>query len=403
MSCVPYNQQLERVYKDIDQRNAVPTAQPSFAGHCKAIWASGYDFVLNDAMVDLYEQLGTAFGSAAYIFEPAAEAPAALHWTLFQLQTFPVETRVGADERNEARLVADLIGRYPPIHITFRGIVRTRYGLFLAGYPSWDVNRLRDEFRRHFRVVEPHPQDICHATLLRFREEPTACQVTALDRLVAAFEGRQLGELQVRRWYYGYGTWLQGAAADAAAATANPRLIASWPAGPAHWILHRGLSSGPSAAVENCEATLKTRLAEGWGVELDIWVVDGQVYLGHDWSAAERQPLANADFFLQAERAWVHCKNLPALAWMCEQVGRRCRFFVHDSDEATLTSACEPWCYPGKWAGPQSICVLPERSATAAAAAAAVFGRVNAGVCSDYLPAHFLTADLFEFADFSET
>ena len=402
------HKQLAATYYDIDSRNTRPQAQTDLRGYCKAVWCSGGDFTLTDDIYELYETLAAIIGGSGILFEPTG-GQGALHWTLFQFQTFPVEVAVTAAEkekdREDALEIGKMIAEFPPIHIEFKGLVRTRYGLFLAGYPSWDVNRLRMRFRTWANdrgggdaIREPHPQDIFHATLLRFTEEPTEVQLGLLDVIVRGWRERQLGELRAHQWHYGYGTWLQGGAQ-------LPRLIASWPSGPAHWILHRGLSTGPSAglstgpsaALENRQDLLCAAMEAGWEVELDIWSVGGQLYLGHDWDSARQQPLTEP-FFLRHKRAWVHCKNMEALAYMVEAEGA-CRYFVHDTDEATLTNKGEPWCYPGKWAGRRSICVLPERSATAAEAASAAFGLQQqiAGVCSDYLPAHFLTADLFTF------
>lgn len=390
------NTKLKTLYYDIDSRNKTPCAQTNMEGFCKAVWCYGDDFTLTEDMHELYEALRAIIGDSGILFEPTG-GQGALHWTLFQFQTFPVEVAAAATEKEQDRAdvlaIGKIIAEFPPIHITFKGLVRTRYGLFLAGYPSWDVNRLRDRFRAYGgdAIREPHPQDIFHATLLRFTEEPTVAQLGLLDIIVKAWRERQLGELRPRQWHYGYGTWLQGGEQP-------PHLIVSWPSGPAHWILHRGLQAGPSAALENRQDRLCAALDAGWEVELDIWRVDGQLYLGHDWADASKRPLVEP-FFLKHKGAWVHCKNMDALAYMVE-AGGACRYFVHDTDEATLTSTGEPWCYPGKWAGRRSICVLPERAASAAEASAAVFGfnqRPVAGVCSDYLPAHFLTANLFTF------
>ena len=392
-----YLHELDQTYKHIDAKSKRPVAQPDFSGYCKALWCDSGDFLLNNQANRLLQTLHTHFSENAYIFDQRAEAEAALHWTLFQFQTFPVDVvATTMKDCSDAFEIAKIIGQFPPIHVTFRGVVRTRYGLFLAGYPSWDINKLRAAFRDWggAAIREPHPQDICHATLLRFHSEPSEADIEALDAIVKEWNGLLVGELRPSRWYYGYGTWLQG--------SGQPCLIASWPASPQHWILHRGLSAGPDAARENSQERLLAALADGWDVELDIWVRDGALYLGHDWEVAEAggpvQP-----FFLTFRNAWVHCKNMEALEYMLD-ARRECHYFVHDSDEATLTSTGEAWCYPGKFAGRRSICVLPERLPADAGAtmiwpaAAGAGGRCQpAGVCSDYLPAHFLNVNIIQF------
>lgn len=400
------HKQLAATYYDIDSRNVRPKAQTDMDGFCKAVWCSGEDFTLTDDMHELYEALSAIIGDSGILFKPTG-GEGALHWTLFQFQTFPVSANPVASmkpatfsqkDREDALEIGKMVAEFPPIHIEFNGIVRTRYGLFLAGYPSWDVNRLRDRFRAWGKdaIREPHPQDIFHATLLRFTKEPTSEQLGLLNIIVRAWRGRHLGSVQPRQWHYGYGTWLQGGEQP-------PRVVASWPAAPAHWILHRGLCAGPSTALENHQDLLCAAMEAGWDVELDLWKVGEQLYLGHDWADASKQPLT-VPFFLGYKNAWIHCKNMEALAYMinaAEANESLAHYFVHDIDEATLTNTGEAWCYPGKWAGRRSICVLPERSATLAEASATAFGlqRQIAGVCSDYLPAYFLTADLFTFND----
>jgi hypothetical protein len=393
-------EQLGAVYDAIDARNKRPQAHPNFSGYCKALWcmADAATFAASRDLEDLYKYLRGVFGDDAYIYESGCSGEpreAALHWTLMQMETFHVDPAVAnalADSAN-ALAVARIIAEFPPIHITFRGIVRTQYGLFLAGYPNWDVNKLRARFREAGLVgVEPHPQDICHATLVRFKRAPTEHQLTMLELAVTVWRGRQLGELRPVRWEYGYGTWLQGSRGPEQQGSRGPEqpcLIASWPAGPAHWILHRGLSAGPNAALENRQDRLVAALNAGWDVELDIWFADGQLYLGHDWKAAVDGG-AIKPFFLNYPGAWVHCKNMGALAYMLS-LPHRCHYFVHDRDEATLTNTGEAWCYPGNYAGPRSICVLPE---TAPAAQQQAIWQPCAAVCSDYLPLHFISPHL---------
>ncbi len=381
---------LDETYKQIDAKFRVLHEQTDLTGYCKALYCGPDDFILGANFYKLIQDLKNIVKDSGHIYEPDLNALAMLHWTAFQFQTFPVEVaEPRAEDKQDAFTIAKIIGQFPPIHISFRGIVRTKHGLFMSGYPSWDINTLRDAFRTGWTgtiIREPHPQDICHATLLRFTQKPSDEQIDAIDKFVNKWKGILLGELRPRHWYYGYGTWLQGAG--------QPRLIASWPACPHHWILHRGLSAGPDATLENSQERLIAAIRSGWGVELDLWVDAGKLYLGHDWSVAEAGgPIE--PFFLPFRTAWVHCKNMAALQYMLE-TRAECHYFVHDSDEATLTNTGEAWCYPGNYAGRRSICVLPERLPVIDAAFT-VYEKELAGVCSDYLPEYFITTDVIKF------
>ena len=47
-------------------------------------------------------------------------------------------------------------------------------------------------------------------------------------------------------------------------------------------IAHRGNLYGPDPERENTIEVISEALALGYDVEIDIWLVDGKLYLGHD-------------------------------------------------------------------------------------------------------------------------
>jgi hypothetical protein len=302
------------------------------------------------------------------VFEPSG-ATSELHWTLLQFQTFPIHP--DQNIYNDTRLIdvcKEILDRYPPIHIQFRGISRTRFGLFLNGYPNYDVNGLRDTLRQACpgEMVEPHPQDIFHSTLFRFTREPSPMALACLDQLVRQYENILLATMRPSTWEFGYGTWAQR--------TADRIVRAAWVAKPPLWILHRGLTNGPNLLLENKESLLKIRLQEGWDIEVDLWLHEGALWLGHDTP----EFLLEDRSLLENPKAWIHCKNLEMLAYMTEnQPGAP--FFSHDTDPATLTSNGYIWCYPGFQAGPKSILVMPER-----VPAMIIDYSTIAGICTDY-------------------
>ena len=361
---------LQQVYADIDARNRRPQAQPDADVadlYTRALWTMGaWTIHVPQLFRDLQD-----FREEGLLFEPSGLS-AELHWTLLQFQTFPVRP----DVYNDAGLIEvckEVLDRHPPIHIQFRGISRTRFGLFLNGYPNYDVNGLRDKLRHKYReacsgeMVEPHPQDIFHSTLFRFTREPSPPALACLDRLVSQYENVLVATMRPSMWEFGYGTWAQRSA---------DRIVrATWAAKPALWILHRGLMAGPDRLLENKEALLKLRLQEGWDVEMDLWLQEGTFWLGHDTPESRLEDRC----LLENPKAWIHCKNLEMLAYMSEKKPGA-PFFSHDADPATLTSNGYIWCYPGFQAGAKSILVMPER-----VPALSVDYTTVAGICSDYV------------------
>ena len=121
-------------------------------------------------------------------------------------------------------------------------------------------------------------------------------------------------------------------------------------------IAHRGNLSGPDREKENTTDTIRKALEEGFDVELDVRLVDGNWFLGHD----SPDYLFNPDL-LKDQRIWTHCKNYNALSALVTEPAVNC--FWHQEDDFTLTSMGYIWAYPGKLcrgSNSMSICVMPE-------------------------------------------
>ena len=362
--------ELDSIYNRIDSQNQSPKAQPDAAISdlfTRALWTMGQWSLPNlEFLKDLTERLGPK----GLVFN-LDNTHAKLHWTLLQFQTFPISpNQTLYSDIDLVPKIQAVLDRYPPLHITFRGLARTRFGLFLRGHPNYNVNQLRNDLRAicPSEMVEPHPQDICHSTLFRFTQEPIEEDLAWLDTFVAKYRNVILGSMRPNTWEFGYGTWAQ---------RDEDRIVkAVWTAKPPLWILHRGLQNGPDKALENREELLWDRIKEGWDVEVDCWQKeDGSIWLGHDELTALLQDVR----LLACPKAWIHCKNLTMLQYMTEQkLGAP--FFSHDVDQATLTSNGYMWCYPGFQAGIQSIVVMPERVPDMMID----YSKVG-GVCSDFM------------------
>lgn len=376
---------LEQTYEEIDSRHPHPIAQDELKGditYCRAVWSMA-EWIHKDAWNDLQNDL-SLFRPSASIFTTRSDSlsldDGELHVTLFQLQTFSQDPQSMSDEdhKRDAVIIQRILSMYPSFHIKFRGITRTKHGLFLNGYPSIDMNVIREIIRKTIPdVLEPHPQNICHATLLRFHSPPTKEMIQHLDHLISKYKSIELTKAYLTRWEYGYGTWLQK--------KMDRIILHEWKSHP-RWILHRGLSYGPNPTLENDEITLLSRIVEGWDVELDVWYINGDWWIGHDRPSSKLQHLE----LLTHPHCWVHCKNLEALYHIPETS----HHFVHDRDVATLTSHNYIWYNINQFVDPikesqrsskPSVMVLPERSNFSKD----MIWSADA-VCSDYLPLHFL-------------
>lgn len=128
------------------------------------------------------------------------------------------------------------------------------------------------------------------------------------------------------------------------------------------FIAHRANLYGPNPETENTLESIQKCIELDFDFEIDLWVIDDELFLGHD----KPQYKIDKDAFLDVEfrrRAWVHCKNLEALVWCNETVNEELwfDFFWHDKDEYTLTASNIIWCNIGKFAGKNSVLLLPEQ------------------------------------------
>jgi hypothetical protein len=136
-------------------------------------------------------------------------------------------------------------------------------------------------------------------------------------------------------------------------------------------ISHRGNTNGKFESYENEPAYIDKAISEGFDVEIDVWMVDGQLFLGHD---RPQYGITWEYFKDKVDKVWIHCKNIEALYWVRET---KLHYFWHEEDTLTLTSMNVIWAYPGKQPIKGSIAVMPE-----------IYNDnldESIGICSDYI------------------
>jgi hypothetical protein len=120
-------------------------------------------------------------------------------------------------------------------------------------------------------------------------------------------------------------------------------------------ISHRGNTEGPNPSQENNPKYIDLALHLNYDVEIDLWIKDGKLFLGHD------NPQYEIDFHwigFRKDKLWLHCKNIEAVEFCYSQ--SKLNYFWHDTDTLTITSKGFLWAYPGKQPIKESIAVLPE-------------------------------------------
>ena len=118
-------------------------------------------------------------------------------------------------------------------------------------------------------------------------------------------------------------------------------------------ISHRGNLNGKTDD-ENKPKYIEQALNQGFDVEIDVWYIDNQFWLGHD-----KPQYKISEGFLEHPNLWCHAKNIDALYVMYTNYHIHC--FWHQEDDVTLTSRGFFWTYPGKELTKKSIAVLPQK------------------------------------------
>lgn len=120
-------------------------------------------------------------------------------------------------------------------------------------------------------------------------------------------------------------------------------------------ISHRGNTIGPVISEENKPKYIVEAIQKGFDVEIDVWLKNQTLYLGHD----EPQYCISDSFLKEHDNfLWCHAKNHLALNFLIEN---NFHCFWHQEDLYTVTSKGYIWCYPNsELTGARSICLFPD-------------------------------------------
>lgn len=138
------------------------------------------------------------------------------------------------------------------------------------------------------------------------------------------------------------------------------------------FIAHRGNLINKNSQTENTPKQIEVCINKGYDVEIDIYIINNMLYLGHD------QPetiISNAWLESIKQYSWIHCKNFEAMLYM---KNTEYNYFWHNTDDYTITSKGYIWTYPGKIYGDPCIIVNPELWSNE-------YRFVCSGICSDQI------------------
>lgn len=119
-------------------------------------------------------------------------------------------------------------------------------------------------------------------------------------------------------------------------------------------ISHRGNLHGPELERENLIPSIENCIALNFDVEIDVWAINNNLFLGHD---EPKYPVYKSYLLDRKNFLWIHCKNKESLLYV---IDLDLNFFFHDKDDFVLTSKKNIWAYPGKSTDKKTVQVLPE-------------------------------------------
>ena len=109
------------------------------------------------------------------------------------------------------------------------------------------------------------------------------------------------------------------------------------------FIAHRGNVDGVNFEKENTTEYIISTIDKGFDVEIDIWCINDEYYLGHDVPVEK----ISIDFLLDNSKwLWCHSKDIHTFNELLKY--DKINTFFHDSDDCALTSHKYLWTYFGK-------------------------------------------------------
>ena len=102
-------------------------------------------------------------------------------------------------------------------------------------------------------------------------------------------------------------------------------------------ISHRGNITGKFDEYENHPTYIDEAIDFGYEVEIDLWMKEGVLFLGHD---LPEYAIPHKWIQERSDKLWIHSKNLHASEWLNTT---ELNWFWHENDKMVLTSKGVIW------------------------------------------------------------
>ncbi len=134
---------------------------------------------------------------------------------------------------------------------------------------------------------------------------------------------------------------------------------------------HRGLIEGPDSNLDNNPKYIKQLLSKGVFVEVDVWYLNDQYYLGHDFGKYKIE-----ESFLMHPSLYCHAKHFDSFYKMLQN--HRIHCFYHTDEDFVLTSHFRIWQANYNNLSPLTIVVDTTKNPD--------YNAKCYGICCDYYP-----------------
>ena len=121
------------------------------------------------------------------------------------------------------------------------------------------------------------------------------------------------------------------------------------------FISHRGNINSVSHELENTPDYIDAAISQGYEVEIDIWTIKDEIFLGHD---GPETPVELKWLDERKKNLWIHTKNQQALEYFTK-LKSGFKFFWHTVEPFVLTSNCIIWAHDYEDIKEEQTCIVP--------------------------------------------
>ena len=139
-------------------------------------------------------------------------------------------------------------------------------------------------------------------------------------------------------------------------------------------ISHRGNIDGAEKNIENTTFAIEKAINNGFDCEVDLWINEKSIYLGHDKPQYKIELSFLNEF---RDKLFGYIVKTLKLLYICKIKIKILNYFWHENDRFTITSKGYLWTYPGNKYSENSVIVNLGKNL--------ILESNCFGICSDYV------------------